>query len=45
MPERQGQQDGPEAPRDVERGPFERATAVMMDTDPDEERQADGQAQ
>ena len=45
VPERQGEQDGPEASRDVEPGPFERATAMMMDADADEERQANGQAQ
>src|SRR4051812_8601061 len=45
VPERQSEQNGPEASRDVERGPFERTAAMVMDADADEERQANGQAQ
>ena len=45
VPERQSEQNGPEASRNVERSPFERTAAMVMDADADEERQANGQAQ
>src|SRR5215207_7661685 len=45
VPEPQRQQDRPEPSRNVERGPFESAPAVVMDAKADEKRQANGQAQ
>jgi hypothetical protein len=45
VPEHKGEQNGPEASRKIEHGPFESAATVMMDTDADEKGQADGQAQ
>src|SRR3954468_2689076 len=43
-PERQRDQDGPEAPGNIERGPFERVAGVV-DADADEKGEADREAE